>query len=238
VYLPSVGLGGAFTMEGTAYCQAWVVFRKQDNATVPVGGHVGELTGTCTRDGGSTGYIALIDGQPVAVNVTYPPAFPHVTDLQWRRWLGGNQWSAATRIRLRYGYALKVNSCLGALPQCALTRTLAMRAARRYVHDPWDLEPLTAAETHFRHMQALAPGHTEWADCAYPVWFATHLNGHPVVAGISESHLACHPDSAFLSVGFWGVRADDKHWWSAEHTIVAERTHLLTAALIPPSKGL
>lgn len=241
MYLPSAGLGGAFTIEGTADCQYWVVFRKQGNATVPVGGQVGELSGTCTRDGGSTGYLALIDGHPVAINVTHPPAFPHITDLQWRRWLGGNRWSAPTRIRLRYGYALNIrkgNYCPSASPQCALTPALAMRAAQRYVRNPWGMDRPTAPDADFRQMQALAPGRTDWAECSYPVWFKAHLNGRLVVAGISESHLACHPGDGFLTVGFWGMRSDNKRWWSAEDTITAERTQLLTAALIPPSQGL
>lgn len=241
VYLPSAGLGGAFTIEGTADCQSWVVFRKEDNATVPVGGQVGELSGTCTRDGGSTGYLALIDGQPVAINVTRPPAFPHVTDLQWRRWLGGNRWSAPIRVRLRYGYALSTtnwNRCPDASPQCALTPALAIRAAQQYVRDPWSLDRPATADADFRKTQALAPGHASWADCSYPVWFKAHLNGRLVVAGISESHLGCHPGDGFLSVGFWGMRSDNKHWWSADNTVVAKRTRLLAAALIPPSKGL
>lgn len=241
VYLPSAGLGGAFTIQGTADCQYWVVFRKQGNATVLVGGQVGELSGTCTRDGGSTGYLASIDGQPVAINVTYPPALPNVTDLQWRRWLGGSRWSAPTRIRLRYGYVLHTsneNDCPGASPQCALTHAPAMWAAQRYVHDPWDLDRPTAADADFRQMQAFAPGHTSWADCSYPAWFKAHLDGRLVVAGISESHMGCHPGNGFLSVGFWGMRSDNKHWWSAIDTITAKRTHLLAAALVPPSKGL
>jgi hypothetical protein len=96
----------------------------------------------------------------------------------------------------------------------------------------------TVPDADFRQMQARAPGRTDWADCSYPAWFKAHLDGRLVVAGISESHLACHPGDGFLTVGFWGMRSDNKRWWSAEDTITAERTQLLAAALIPPSQGL
>lgn len=238
VYLPQAGLGGAFTIEGTADCQHWVVFRKQGDATVPVGGHVPELGGACTRDGGSTGYLALVDGYPVAINVTVPPSFPNVTDLQWRRWLGGDTWSAPSRIRLRYGYTLKLydkNYCPSAAPECAQTPTLALRAARRYLNNPWKLERQATAVAGFRQMQARAPGLDNWAGCAYPVWFATRLDGKPVVAGISESLVGCHPGGGFLAVGFWGLRNDGQRWWSADDTVLSGRTRLLAAAVIPPN---
>lgn len=245
VYLPSAGLGGAFTIEGTADCQYWVLFEKRGDAAVPLRGGVGELSGAgCTRDGGSTGYLALIDGQPVALDVTNYPAFPDVTDLQWRRWLGGNRWAPPTRIRLRYGYTLEVDGkiyCPDAVPQCASTPAVALTAARHYLHDAFDLASLGRStpkeRTRFHHMQALAPGHADWASCASPVWFAARVGGKLAVGGISEAHVGCHPGGGFLEVGFWGADSASKPWWFADDAIVAHRDRLLFAALIPPSEN-
>lgn len=243
VYLPSAGLGGAFTIEGTADCQYWVVFEKQGDVTTPVGGQVGELMGACTRDGGSTGYLALVDGHPVAINVTNSPAFPNTMDLQWKRWLGGSTWGPATRIRFRYEYTLKVDNkifCPDAAPQCASTSAIALNAAKRFTRTRWTLPEVarlsTVEQTHFQQMLEQAPGRKAWEDCAYPAWFPAYINGKLVVGGISESQMGCHPGEGFLDVGFWGRRSDGKRWWSADDTIIAERGRLLFAARIPPSK--
>lgn len=245
VYLPSVGLGGAFTVAGTADCQYWVLFEKRGDATVRVGGRVGELSGRgCTRDGGSTGYLALIDGQPVALNVTNFPAFPNTTDLQWQRWLRADKWGPPARVRLRYGYTLKADKgapCRGASSRCASTEPAALDAAKHYLRDPWTLPDrarLAAAErTHFDRMLDLAPGRKDWGYCAYPVWFPVRLNGKLVVGGVSGSHVGCHPEAGLLDVRFWGRQGDGKSWWSADHSVSVEPGRLLTAALLPPGRN-
>lgn len=245
VYLPSAGLGGAFTIEGTADCQYWVLFEKKGNGTVPVDSQVGEMSGSgCTRDDGSTGYLALINGHPVALNVTNYPAFLNITDLQWQRWLGGNQWSPATRIRLRFRYTLNIDNathCLGPASHCASTEPVALDAVKQYLRNPWALPNrihLTAGErTQFDRMLELAPDRKNWGYCTYPVWFPVRLNGKLVVGGITESHIGCHPEGA-LDVRFWGTRSDRKSWWFADHSVTVELGHLLTAALLPPSRNL
>lgn len=245
VYLPSAGLGGAFTIEGTADCQYWVLFEKQGDITAPVEGRVGEMSGSgCTRDGGSTGYLALIDGHPVALNVTNYPAFPNITDLQWQRWMGGNQWGPATRIRLRFRYTLKVDKyahCQGASSQCASTESAALDTVKHYLRNPWTPPSharLTAGErAQFDRMLELAPDRKNWGYCTYPVWFPVRLDGKLVVGGVTESHIGCHPEGG-LDVRFWGTRSDRKSWWFADHGVTVEPGHLLTAALLPPSRNL
>ena len=242
VYLPSVGLGGAFTVEGTAFCQYWVVFEKQGNVTVPVSGFGGGLLDGCMRDGGSTGYLALIDGYPVALNVTNDPSFPNVTDFQWQRWLGGSKWGPTRRIRFRYSYSLKLSSmnyCPKTSPACPVTAGVALSTAQRYMRNALALASLTGEtgpeQTRFEQMLRLAPHRTDWGYCWYPVWFLTRLEGKIAIGGITESHIGCHPAGSSLDVAFWGTRNNETQWWFADDTIDFDRQELLFAALLPPS---
>jgi len=242
VYLPSVGLGGAFNVEGTADCQYWVVFEKQGNETVPVSGFGGGLLDGCMRDGGSTGYLALIDGYPVALNVTNDPSFSNVTDFQWQRWLGGSKWGPTKRIRFRYSYSLRLLStdyCPKTLPECTVTAGVALSTAQRYMRDALALANLTGGtgpeQTRFKQMLRLAPHRTDWAFCAYPVWFPTRLEGKIAIGGITESHVGCHPAGSSLDVALWGTRSNGTQWWFADNTIDVDRQELLFAALVPPS---
>ncbi len=242
-YLPSVGLGGVFTVEGTADCQYWVVFEKRDDATVPVRGLGGSLLGGCMRDGGSTGYLALIGGHPVALNVTNDPSLPNVTDFQWQRWLGGNKWGPARRIRFSYGYRLKpssMNQCPKSSPRCAITAGIALSVAQRYMRDALALaNPVGETrpeQTRFKQMLRQAPHRPGWGFCWNPVWFPTRLEGRIAIGGITESHIGCHPAGRSLDVAFWGIRSNGTQWWFADHTIDIERQKLLAAALVPPSK--
>ena len=242
VYLPSVGLGGAFTVEGTAFCQYWVVFEKQGTVTVPVSGPDGGPLDGCMRDGGSTGYLALIDGYPVALNVTNDPSFPNVTDFQWRRWLGGSKWGPTRRIRFRYSYSLKLSSmdyCPKTSPGCTATAGAALSTARRYMRDALTLANHTGEtgpdQTRFKHMLRLAPHRKGWGYCWYPVWFPTRLEGKLAIGGITESHIGCHPVGSSLDVALWGTRSNGTQWWFADHTIDVDRQALLFAALVPSS---
>ena len=243
VYLPSVGLGGAFNVEGTADCQYWVIFEKRGNVTVSVSGlGVGILDG-CMRDGGSTGYLALIDGYSVALNVTNDSAMPNVTDFQWQRWLGGGKWGPARRIRFRYSYSLKLSSmdfCPKTSPVCAVSAGVALSTAHHYMRDAFTLAnppgETRPEQTRFKQMLRLAPHRTDWGFCWDPVWFPTRLEGKIAIGGITESHIGCHPAGSSLDVAFWGTRSNGTQWWFADHTIDVERKKLLFAALIPPSK--
>ena len=242
VYLPSVGLGGAFNIEGTADCQYWVLFEKRGDRTVPIdasGG--GPAVGGCMRDEGTTGYLALVDGVPVVLSVTNDPASASVTDIEWRRWLGGNAWGPAERIRFRYEYSLKSDGCFPqprARPQCALTASLAIDAAHRYLSDPWTLPSATGLtavqQARFKRMLADAPHRKDWGGCVFSAWFPAHLGHKLLVGGVSHAHTGCHPDG-FVAVGFWGKSNDGKSWWSVDHEIHARRGQLLSAARIPPT---
>lgn len=240
VYLPSVGLGGAFYIEGTAYCQYWVVFEKQGNATVPVSGPAGGLLGGCIRDGGSTGYLALIHGHPVALDVTNDTSFPNITDFQWQRWLGGSTWGPARRIRFRYDYSLKSSSenfCSKTSPACTLIEGVALGTAQRYMRDALALAnpagETGAKKARFRQLLQRAPHRKEWGYCWYPLWFSTRLKGKLTIGGITQSHIGCHPVSS-LDVAFWGTRNHGTQWWHADSTIDVDRGKLLLAALMPP----
>jgi uncharacterized protein len=242
VYFPSVGLGGAFNVEGTADCQYWVVFEKQGNATVPVSGTRSDFLGGCMRDDGSTGYLALIDGRPVALTVTNYPAFENVTDFQWRRWLGGSKWGPSTRIRFRYSYRLELPSkahCPRTSPKCAVIAGVALSAAQRYMHDALTLANRVGEtgfeRARFKQMLRLAPNRADWADCAYPVWFPARFEGKVALGGIADSHIACHPDGSSLDVGLWGTRGNGAQWWFVDNTIDVDRHGLLFAALMPLS---
>ena len=242
VYLPSAGLGGAFNVGGTADCQYWVVFEKQGNVTVPINGIGSGLLDGCMRDGGSTGYLALIDGYPVALNVTNDPSFPNVTDFQWQRWLGGGKWGPTRRIRFRYGYSLKLSSmnyCPKTSPECTATAGVALSTAQRYMLDALALANLPGVseteKTRFKHMLRLAPHRQDWAFCAYPVWFQTRLDGKIAIGGITESHIGCHPWRSALEVAFWGTRSNGTQWWFTDNTIDVDRQKLLFAALVLPS---
>lgn len=239
VYLPSVGLGGAFNVEGTADCQYWVTFEKRGDQTVPIDASSGVPAGDCMRDGGTTGYLALVKGVPVALNVTNEPTPAAITDVEWQRWLGGNKWGPAERIRFRYGYSLKPGGCSArqdVKTQCALTASIAMGAVRRYLSDPWALSAqvlLTTAErSEFDGMLAAAPGRKVWGGCVYPAWFPVRLNGKLLVGGVSDAHIGCHPNG-FVAVGFWGRGNGNKSWWSVDHEIYGMRDRLLFAARIP-----
>ncbi len=240
VYLPSVGLGGAFIVEGTAYCQYWVVFRKQGNATVPVSPG-GGLLGGCIRDGGTTGYLALIDGHPVALNVTNDTSFPNITDFEWQRWLGGSKWGPTRHISFRYGYSLKLsseNSCPRTAPGCALIEGIALSTAQRYMRDALALAnpagETNLQEARFKQLLQRAPHRKDWGFCWYPVWFPIPLQGKLAIGGITQSHIGCHPDGSSLDVAFWGTRRRETRWWHTDSTIDVERRKLLFAALVPP----
>lgn len=259
-YLPHVGLGGTYTIEGTADCQYWVLFEKRGNVTVPVRAPMGLLTGGCTRDGGSTGYLALIDGHAVALNVTNDPAFMSTADLQWRRWIGGNQWGPTVDVRFRYAVSYKRGGneaycpraafeCVmptalggvqrGALKQPQSIAEIAWNAAQRYIRDPLVWSQVHAADkAGFQNLLDHAPGRTTWADCTYATWFPARLNGQLVIGGISELHLACHPVGPGLTIGIWGRQNGGKGWWFAGSTVSATRGALLSAAVVPPGKNL
>lgn len=238
VYLPSAGLGGAFNVEGTADCQYWVMFKKRGDRTVPLGASGGGPIGGCMRDGGTTGYLALVNGTPVALNVTIDPLFASVTDVEWQRWLGADRWGPAERIRFRYGYSLEPGRCVArqnARPQCGLTASIAMTAARSYLNAPWALSaqthPTAAEQSQFEGMLSYAPGRKDWGYCAYPAWFPVHLNGKLLVGGASNEHIGCHPDG-LVAVGFWGTDNGGKSWWFVDHEIYGRRDRLLFAARI------
>lgn len=243
-YLPSAGLGGAFNIEGTAYCQYWVIFEKQGDATVPVSVGKGNSLGGCMRDAGSTGYIALINGHPVELTVTNDPYFWNITDFQWRQWLGAGKWGPERRIRLRYGYILKSEKkvyCPSRAPECISTPTIALNTARHYMSNALTLDSLgdemTPERARTRQMLNLAPDHKSWGNCMYPVWFTAHLDGKLAVGGITESHFACHPNGNSLDVGLWGMQSNEVTWWFADNTVDVERQGLLSAAVIPPQKS-
>ena len=237
-YFPSMGLGGAFNLAGTAVCQSWVLFEKQGNVTAPIRG--GGLLDSCLRDGGSTGYLALIDGYPVALKVTNDPSFTNITDFQWRRWLGGSKWGPPRRIRFRYSYSLKLSSmdyCPKTSPGCTVTAVIALNTAARYMRDALTLaDPAGetgAQKARFRQLLQRAPHRKEWGFCWNPVWFPTRLKGKLTIGGITQSHIGCHPVSS-LDVAFWGTRNHGTQWWHADSTIDVDRGKLLLAALIPP----
>lgn len=261
-YLPSAGLGGAFNVEGTADCQYWVLFEKRGNVTIPARG--GGPLGGCMRDEGATGYLALIDGHPALLTVTDDPAFWNVTNFQWQQWLGGDKWGPEIRMQLRYGYSLKsgrqtycrspgtqctssmadaLNSpvhCPANFRQCALTTTIALRVAKRYLRNASELaEPPdrpAAEQARFKALLRLAPGREDWASCAYPVWFPVHLGSKLAVGGVTESHLACHPGGGALDVGFWATGRDTREWWFVDDAVEFDRQKLLAAAIVPLPK--
>ena len=245
-YFPSMGFGGAFNVEGSAYCQYWVVFEKRGDATVPVSGAGGGLLDGCMRDGGLTGYLALLDGYPVALQVTNDPSFPNLTDFQWRRWLGGNKWGPARRIRFRYAYRLKLSSldsdfCAGTSPVCAASASasVALSTARHYMRNPFTLanpaDETGAQRARFRHLLRLAPHRKEWGYCWYPVWFSARSGGKLAIGGITQSHIGCHPAGNSLDVAFWETRDHGTQWRHADRIIDIVRKNLLFAAPIPPS---
>lgn len=261
-YLSSAGLGGAFNVEGTADCQYWVLFEKQGDVTIPARG--GGPLGGCMRDQGATGYLALIDGHPAVLTVTDDPAFLNVTDFQWRQWLGGDKWGPEKRMRLRYGYTLKPGGqmycrspgtqctssmavalnapvrCPANSHQCASTTTIALDVAKRYLRNALALaaprDRPGAEQARFEALLRLAPGRKDWADCANPVWFPVHLGGKLALGGITESHLACHPDGGGLAVGVWATGGGAKQWWFVDDTVEVSRQKLLAAAVIPLPK--
>lgn len=240
VYLPSVGLGGAFNVEGTGDCQYWVVFEKKGDKTIPVGGHL--TLGGCTRDAGSTGYLAVIHGHPVALEVTNDPAFTNITDFQWRRWLGRSKWGPTRRIRFRYSYSLtrsRFDDCTKTSQECTVTAGPALIAAQRYMRDALTLANLAgetgAQKARFRQLLQRAPHRKEWGFCWSPVWFPTRLKGRLAIGGITEAHIGCHPAGSALNVAFWGARNHGTQWWYVDNIIDVERKKLMFAALIPPS---
>jgi uncharacterized protein len=261
-YLPSAGLGGAFTVQGTGDCQSWVLFEKRADATVPVRGS-GSLGG-CTRDQGATGYLALIRGHPAVLTVTDDPAFRNVTDLQWQEWLGGDKWGPETRIRLRYGYSLEPDRqmyckspsaqctssmsaalngparCPDDFHQCALITTVALGAAKQYLRNALGLAARSGGpaseQARFTALLRLAPGRKDWASCANPVWFPVHLGGKLALGGITESHLGCHPGGGALDVGVWATTGRGaRQWWFVDETIKVARQRLLAASVVPPA---
>ena len=239
-YFPSMGFGGAFNVEGTADCQYWQVFEKQGNVTVPVRG--GGLLDSCQRDGGSTGYLALIGGYPVALKVTNDQSSPNITDFQWRRWLGGSKWGPTRRIRFRYSYSLKLsrlNFCPQTSAGCMATAGSALIAAQRYMRNALTLaNPVGetgTARARFRQLLQQAPHRKEWGYCWYPVWFSARSRGKLAIGGITQSHIGCHPAGNSLDVAYWGTRDHGTQWWHADRIIDIDRNTLLFAALIPPS---
>ncbi len=261
-YLPSVGLGGAFVVQGTADCQYWVLFQKRSDAAVLVSD--GTSLGGCMRDDGATGYLALIDGHPIALTVTNDPAYWNVTDFQWQYW-GGNRWGPERRVRFRYAYSVKSGKqiyCPSASPQCtssmfmnialnkpvhcagtsrlcASTRAIALSVAKRYLRNAvalaYPVDESEAERTGFKHILELAPNRTDWANCVTPVWFPVHLDDKLTVGGITQSHLGCHPGGTYLEVGFWGTRSNGRQWWFVDNTVDVGRDGLLSAAIVPPS---
>lgn len=239
-YFPSMGFGGAFNVAGTAVCQSWVMFEKQGNVTVPVRG--GDFLISCMRDGGSTGYLALIDGHPVALKVTNDQSSPNITDFQWRRWLGGSKWDPTRRIRFRYSYRLKLSrmdACPKASRECMATAGPALIAAQRYMRNALTLAnpagETGAQKARFRHLLQRASHRKEWGYCWYPVWFSARSRGKLTIGGITQSHIGCHPAGSSLDVAFWGTRNQGTQWWFSDHIIDVDRKTLLFAALIPPS---
>ena len=242
-YFPSMGFGGAFNVAGTAVCQSWVLFEKHGNVTVPLSG--GRFFwGRCIRDGGSTGYLALIDGHPVALKVTNYQSSPNITDFQWRRWLGGSKWGPARRIRFRYSYRLEFSSmdvCPKASRDCAATKGPALIAAQRYMRHALALGnpagETEAQKVRFTQLLQRAPNRKGWGFCFFPVWFPARFKGQLAIGGITQSHIGCHPAGSALDVAFWGTRNHGTQWWHADQIIDVDRKALLFAALMPPSNS-
>lgn len=257
-YLPSVGLGGAFVVQGTADCQYWIMFQKQSDTTVPIGD--GASLGGCMRDDGATGYLALINGHPIALTVTNDPSFWNVTDFQWRDWTGSH-WGPERRVRFRYAYSVKPGRqmycssasqqctssmgialndpvpCPATLGPCATAKAIAIKVAKQYLRNAVALayhsDGSEADRTGFKYILRLAPDHKGWANCMYPVWFPVHLDGELAVGGITQAHLACHPGGASLNVGFWVARSNESTWWFVDNTVDVDRDGLLSAAIVP-----
>src|SRR5699024_1600204 len=104
VYLPQANLGGIYTVQGTAYCQGWVAFKRVGDTTELVHAPNPALNGACARDDGAVSYLALVDHHPVAVIEQISATG---TDLQWRRWTG-NAWASPVRVRFRFARTLTV----------------------------------------------------------------------------------------------------------------------------------
>jgi len=58
------------------------------------------------------------------------------------------------------------------------------------------------------------------------------------LGGITEPHLACHPDGGALDVGFWATGRNARQWWFVDDAVEVTRRKLLTAAVVPPTESL
>lgn len=132
VYFPSASLGGVFNVEGTAECRYWVVFEKRGAHTVLDEKAPGQELDGCWN---SVGRLALLDGQPVAINETDGIASQE-TDLQWRRFRNAT-WAAPVRVRIRFDRVLRLGFAGCAVSvDCASVRDQALRYAALYDRQP------------------------------------------------------------------------------------------------------
>jgi uncharacterized protein YecT (DUF1311 family) len=260
VYLPQAKLGGAYVVSGTAYCQAWVLFRKHGDTTVPVP-RSNTLSGACARDDGSTGYLAVIDGHPVAINETIGIHAP-TTDLQWRRWTGF-KWGPATRIRVRFAWVLESSNApdcspvaptsqgcdaVGSLFTSAFSKA-ARKAVAAYIQDPWAMrDPSWLAgsdRAQFLRMQSRIqeqqPGcvyahrHYDKTVGTVALWFPDHIDGQLVVGCISPGHIGAHPQAGF-EVAYWGHWAGKQLVSLPGDYVVPRNGLVLAAARVPPKR--
>jgi len=237
-YLPTAGLGAVLKISGSSQFQSWVLFQKRGSVTVPVSDPSSGLLDGCIRDCGSTGYLALIEGKPAALEVFDDLSHFNTTDLQWQQWLGGSQWGPAQRIRLRYAYDLDVSDTnSGNLPEPtrAKAERLALDAARRYMRDALALANSARRSgidrARFESLLQNVPSREEWSMYGEPVWFPLQWNGAMALGGITLSHSGSHPNGPALDVLIWGAEKNEEWIWSID----VERRLPLLAALIPPN---
>lgn len=243
-YIASAGIGGAYTVGGTAECQNWVWFEKRGNATVPRPENQLDGTVGCMRDGGATEHPAVLDGQPVVLAVTHDNFVANQMDLAWQRWQGGGRWGPLLRLRFRYRYELAPNaadgSCQGTPTQCAETASMAVELVRHYLRNPWTLPAATklpaAERAQFARSMADAPDRKTFAAIA-PAWFPLHLQNQRVVVGIDYTHIGSHINTGAFDVGFWGQANGAGPWWFVDQNVVQNTGRLLGAALIPPGES-
>ena len=244
VYLPKQGLGGVFTVQGTAVCQYWILFQKKGHETVPAKG--ARFLNACNRDNGTVSYLALIGGYPAALKVHYSTAFPTQTTFSWMRWRDSHGFGHPHKIIFRYSYKLKLSKrryrCKLTPSECTYLHNTALRDAHLYMRNALLLASQglnnVVDRDRFKSMLDSAPNHRGWASCVSPVWFPDYVNGQLLVGGITQAHIACHPDGYSLHLAWWGKVDTEKSGWGSAHAVVhIINRKLLFAALVPSTNA-
>ncbi len=254
VYLPQANLGGVYTVQGTAYCQRWLAFKRVGDTTERVHTPNPALNGACARDDGSVSYLALVDHHPVAVIEKISATG---TDLQWRRWTG-NAWTSPVRVHFRFARALSVrdsdrslrvpsNACKNNTSSACVRESAAVASVDRYLRNPWSLLDVTQLSTsekkrfvamratarkqvtrHQRDNHQLRNGFNMTA-----ILFPVRLGDRLTVGRIVHRHFASHPEAGW-HVSFLNRKSPESIVKSPGVTVVEKHGRLLTAARVPP----